>query len=185
MNCKLFFLFFVFLIPVSSSLRIGISPDKLSLMTIEEKEICKDFTLITDEEIIFIGEVLWAEEESRNINDYEIESEDLNIKVNYPEQTYQGKKTFCVTPKEIGVYYGVLKYKGVGTNYGVATWIKLIVSEKEIEEKKDDIKGTSFITGGVIIDDGEFNANKIFTISFVILLIILIIILAKKKKKTK
>jgi hypothetical protein len=132
---KLFFiLFFILLIPFSSSMEVGVSPGVLVLEANQNELVCKNFSLIGQDEIVFLGDLFWSKVESRNINDYKLKSEDMGIEGVYPKNASPGKNIFCIKSKKEGNYHGVLKYKIENTNYGFLMWLDVNI-EKDPKTK--------------------------------------------------
>jgi len=113
------------------ALTFGIAPERMTFEGIVGEEICREFSLIGDEELIFEGAVKWSEEETRRISDYKIESGEFGLEANYPRRIGNGTQMLCIIGNHEGKYYGALFYNIEGTNYGVGTWINLELTKKK------------------------------------------------------
>ncbi len=174
----------VFFLQNISALSFGISPEKIEISGKINEEICGNFSLIGDENLIFVGEVKWAEENIKNILNYNISSQDIGITASYPQQTKQGKYTLCIKGNKEGEYYGALFYKIEGTSYGVGTWINVYLEREEPKLEKE-VKRVISLTGKVIGEKIGNSKEKIylFQIIFLIFLLIVLFILSKKTKR--
>jgi len=171
-----FFILFLF-ISFCSAVDFGISPGTIKLSIKQNEIVCENFTLIGNEENVFNGEVKWSRENSRNINQYNLPSEELKISAEIPLKIKAGEYQICVSAKNSGNYYGALMYKLDNSSYGIGTWIELEVKEN------NSIKTILSLTGNVINDTG---IEKIFLFTPVLLIIILILLTRKlKQKKTE
>jgi hypothetical protein len=166
------FLLLIILINFSSSKELGMSPGIIDLEIRTGELVCKNFTILGDN-TTFSGEIKWSETNSKEIEDYNLDLED--IKTYFPEKTKPGEKEICFETKEPGKYFGVLKYRLENNSYGIAIWVELSVEEKG-ESKINLLQGE-------IIDNLRKNINDsnilvpLLTIIFLLLMGILIFLI--------
>ena len=172
--CLIFILLLLLLIPFSSSSTLGISPGTIEFFEEPNQIICKNFTIFADNDSLFYGEVKWSKENSKNINQYTLSSEELNINTNFPNKTKSGQYQICLSVKKEGNYFGALMYKLKDSSYGIGSWIELSIA------KNNSMTKILLLTGNAINKTGS---KKIFFLTPILLLIILILLLSKLKKR--
>jgi len=165
---KIIFMIFLLILSlyIASSLDFGISPEEISLSGKEGERICSNFSLIGDS-LIFLGEVKWGGENSRNMGDYAFSGEHYRIVSEFPSIAYSGKHEICFSAEKSGDYYGALLYKIQGTSYGIGTWIHLTV-----EKNENLFNSVNFLTGRAI---GEKVSSFVVLLSLVFTLLVLIL----------
>lgn len=187
---KSFITLFVLLIFVNFSyaIELGISPPKIEFRGETNEKICNSVTLyVKDFKGYLVGEDRWKEgENSRDVNQYNLKSDDMNIKMDYNDKI-EIKKTdtkkkinICITAEDEGVYYGVLLFNAENSFAGVGGWVVLNIKEgkeivnefnekSEIEDKPSSLES---VTGSVT---GVYN-NKQSTITLFLLVLVTIIV---------
>jgi hypothetical protein len=178
MNNKQFLIFFILVvlsITFISASTIGISPPAIKISEAENQITCENFTLFGEENSLFTGEAKWSRENSRNINEYVLSSESLNINANFPEKIRRGKYQICLSAEKKGDYFGALTYKMENSSYAIGTWIQLSVA------KNNSVQEVLMITGNAI---KKLDYTKIFLFTPVLFIVILIFLLVKLKKKS-
>lgn len=133
---------FLFVISFSSAIKFGVSPDKILLEGNNNELICSNFTLLGDTNLIFNGDILFSERETKELTDYNLSVEEISLKVFYDKQTFSGEKQICVIGKN-SKYYGALTYKVVGTNYGIGTWVEINIGEENFFIRTEAITGNA------------------------------------------
>jgi len=170
----------IFSASVVQSISFGISPEKILFSGKIGERICREFSLI-GENFIFSGEIKWALKDSRNIEEYKLNSENLKLEAEFPKSVSAGNYEVCIKGKESGKYYGALFYRIEGTSYGIGTWVNLDISENEKNSK------TPVLTGMFIRDSEKENSllkNALYimnVITFLSLVFLLLVLLRKNK----
>jgi hypothetical protein len=175
-----FILFFITLFNAIflNAIELGISPEEIRVDAKVEELGCSNFSLFGN--VNFLGEVKWSKIETKDLREYILSSEDLDIAINFPDKAKEGKHEICFTGKREGNYYGVLLYKAEGTGYGIGTWIKLNL--------KEDRKTLGFTSSGFSIKGikslKENNKILIFNVFLNFFTLIFLIYLSKLRRKT-
>ncbi|MEK6826908.1 MAG: hypothetical protein AABX99_00290 [Nanoarchaeota archaeon] len=171
------FILIIFFIPFCSAVDIGISPGTIKISEKAKEVVCKNFTLIGEENNIFNGDIKWSNENTRNINSYTIPSEKLKINSEIPSGIKAGTYSICISAERGGNYYGALRYKLNNSSYGIGTWIELKV------EGRNPVGEILSLTGNAV---RELDLQRIFLFTPILLLIILFLLLRKlKRNKTE
>ncbi len=181
MNKRIVFIFilFLFFLQLISSLELGLSPAYLNLETKVGEQVCQNTTIYADKSIDITIKDRWTEvEKSRNLRDYNLSREDMNIKSVFPGKisvSANKKKEVevCFLPEKAGRFYGAVLFESENGYASVGSWIELNVTEK---------KGIISLTGKMI-GTGE-NMSYILTgINFVLGIVLLFLLLRLKKKR--
>ena len=168
----------------ASSLDFGISPEKIQIKGKINEDICSNFSLIGEENLVFTGEITWANEETKTLAEYTFSSEEKNLEAVYPEQTKKGEYTFCIKGSNEGNYSGALLYKIENTSYGVGTWISVYLEKQDSENENETITPLT----GKAIEEKINNSEKeiyLLELSTLILLVIFLFILLNKISKKR
>ena len=122
---------------LASAVSLGVSPASSVLNTNVFEEICKEYILFLsrnlNKSIVEIS-ILWSKEKSNLVADYNLNSENLDIDVEYADLQFMRdsqKTEICFIPNNIGEYYGLIEFDIVEGNIGVGSWVRLN-SEGEI-----------------------------------------------------
>lgn len=158
------------------ALNFGISPQKIELTGKTNEIICKDFSVLGDNQSIFQGTIKWSKTLTNNLIDYNLSSSDLRISYNFPELTNPGKYEICLSTKISGIYYGVLMYRLKDSPYGIATWIELKINQNH---------ETSFLSGEIIQEINPINLSLLVLVITLLLIFIILIIKLKRRTLTK
>ena len=179
-----FILLFLFFIPLVSSLEIGISPPKLELNISVDQEICRPFRLITDRQTTFTIETKWSEELSRNLKDYTLPEENLELRTNahtsIPVSSSQ-PYMFCINAKEAGTYYGVI-IASAPQGAAVGSWLTITVSDKQ---ESVSSKITGLVTKDNASSSISYSILPIVLLEFTLLFAsagMLLLVVSRKKK---
>ena len=201
-NVKYFFGFlilaFLVIISVSGvySASLGLSKAELSFVAEINQEVCKEISIFSGERITVTGEDRWNIRDTKNLNDYTLDSNELDIIIDYPSGiTFNKKETFdvCITGKENGRYYGVLIFKGE-ESVGVGTWLEVVIGNginPNLARFDENTNRSSSVvlTGSSVEETGnENNLGVIFIFSSLLLVavfIALISIYIIKRKRNK
>jgi len=169
----------MFLAGISSGLKFGVYPAKITFNGTAGEKICEKVFLNSDRETGVSVEDHWNSVESRKIQDYElnssylgiIESYDKNFKVNGTSAV-----NICFEAKNVGVYYGALIFNAENGYASVGVWTTVNVKERE------NLFG---ISGNAINNFGKnvLSPNGLFVISFVLEVIVLLFLFKLVKKK--
>lgn len=123
------FIFSIFLlIPIVSSIDIGVSPANLNFVVSPNEVSCKKVILFSDKLVNFHTEDKWSLENTKDINNYSIDSKNLNLILTYPKEIdFKNKKNIqvCFKANYSGKYYGILIFKE--NNSGIGIWISSTV----------------------------------------------------------
>lgn len=150
----LFTISVLFLINFVSAIELGISPGNLVFNGNINEKICKNLTISTDYNGILVGESKWIEksEKKRDIKDYDINADDLNINIEFSESININKTkeiiNVCVTAEKPGRYNGAIIYKTADSYAGVGSWIEVDIAG--IENKNPGSNGISGASIGII-----------------------------------
>lgn len=139
MSKKIIWAFFLFLsfLQLISSLELGLSPVYLNLETKTGEQVCKNITIYADKNInITIRDRWTGVEKSRNLRDYNLSREDVNIKVIFPERvsvSANKKKEveICFNGEKAGIFYGAVLFESEKGYASVGSWINLIITENQ------------------------------------------------------
>lgn len=167
-------LFFILLLSFCSALTLGISPEKIKLSGEINKEICGNFSIIGNENSLFLGEVRWSMENSKDINRYVVSSQEIKINAFFPKEASSGKYQICLSSEKAEEYYGILMYKLKDSSYGIGTWIELNIKQEK------SVQNILLVTGKIIHSN---NLEKIFLFTPFLFLVVLILLLIKLKNK--
>jgi len=171
---KIICLFFsIILLSFLSASTLGISPAEIKISEKQNQIVCENFTIFAEGNSQFSGELKWSKEDSKNLNEYTLSSEELNINASFPKEIRAGKYQICISAKNKKNYFGALIYKMKNSSYAIGTWVKLNIS------RDNSVQEIFSITGNAI---KEFNYQKIFFFTPILFLIILIFLLYKSKK---
>ncbi|MEM4325875.1 MAG: hypothetical protein QXU40_01075 [Candidatus Pacearchaeota archaeon] len=179
-------LFLIYSINVSS-ISFGVSPSKIEIRGIVGRETCKKFSLIGEEDILFVGKIKWKKEGgSDEIMDYNLSSDEVRMNITFPEKTTPGKYQICVMGLESGNYSGALFYNINKTNYGLVIRVEVhLENERGFDEIKKDILFLP-TTGFFIKGHTNRFIEKIYLIQLIFILISLLsllVILNKFRRK--
>ena len=136
MKSLLILIVLLFLVSFVSATKLGISPGNLIFNGSANEKICKNITINTDYNGILIGESKWIEKagKKRDIKDYNLNSDDLNINIEFPERINITenivKVEVCITTKKPGKYNGGILYKTADSYAGVGSWIEADIYDK-------------------------------------------------------
>lgn len=173
-------IYFIFLLSIfislsfCSALNFGISPGIIKFSEKQNEVSCQNFTIIGENANVFNGNIKWNDKDSKDISDYTLSSEKLNINATIPSEIKSGKYQICISSEKAGNYYGALMYKLNNSSYGIGTWIELKV------EGDNPIQNILSLTGDTI---KEIPYQKAFLFTPILFLIILIFLLVKLKRK--
>jgi hypothetical protein len=160
-----------------------VSPPEINYNGKVRETICNDIYIETNNQEL-IGNDLWNEkgQQEKLLTEYKLNSERLNIEINYPKIIYVEKnKTIqiCINAKEKGKYNGLILYKIKDKPIQIGVWINADI------EGNDLIKINNRITGKSIAntENIKFNHYLLF-ITFILLMLLFIFIKKLKKKQT-
>lgn len=179
MNYKiLFFLIILYFALVCNvySLELGISPGEIKFYGNVNEKICRNISIQTNYNESILGETRWIKnfEKKRDIKDYELNSDDLSLVVDYIEKIKSKgislKEQVCITATKPGKYYGAITYKTETGYAGVGSWI-----EVDIKGDLEDRATLSKITGLVIRTASKKFYKSIFALIFFVIFIMLLI----------
>ena len=202
---RLFLFIFLILLflDVSSAVNLGISPPKIEFNGYVNKKICRNVVIYAkDYNGYLMGEDKWKSgEESRDLNQYDLDSSFFDIKMDYLNEYKVDKKDYkkeikvCITPQEGGIYYGALVFTTENSYASVGSWLILniawakgkvdevseinSVADKENEPSSEP---SSFapVTGSVT---GVFNNKQsMITLFFLLLVTVLALVWLIKKE---
>ena len=178
---SLIIFFLIALMWIASSLEFGVSPGSLDFYEENGESICRYFKLVSDYEMDLIGDIYWSKLESKNVNDFDLESGEMFIdesfekNVNFVNYT---EKKICLSFEKNGKYYGLLIYKIKNGMFGVGIWLKADIGverqdiNKEVkEDKKMEIFGEKFDgKSGIYLSLLSLMIEEIILLSFCIYL---------------
>lgn len=116
-----------------SASEIGISPPEISFSLASEEIGCRNISLFLKTSSTLIAADFWSRKNSRDLPEYNINSKDLGISINYPEIATTSNKTkieMCVSARNKGIYYGALLFKAENSNAGIGTWLTLNITSE-------------------------------------------------------
>lgn len=179
----------LFLISYADAAKLGISPAVIEFNMNSNERICQKAVLFSDSNETLIGETRWNSNKDfiKNLNQYNSDADDLNIKIEFPENIQVINKkdiNICLTAKNSGKYFGALIYKNENKPAGIGVWVIANINGNEFEENRET--GLIKLTGRVIENDEENNSNEIKTaliISTFFLLSYLVVLIAIKNRK--
>jgi hypothetical protein len=171
---KLFSTFFiiVLLIPFIFSSSLGISPTTIKFYEKQNEVICKNFSILGNEENILNGEIEWSRENNKDVSKYILSSNDLEINIDFPIKVKKGEYQICIYSEREGKTYGILTYKLENSSYAIGTWI-------ELEVAKNNLQNVLPLTGDSI---KNLDYKKIFFLTPLLFIIILVFLLLKLKR---
>jgi hypothetical protein len=166
---------------------LGISPGNLIFNGSVNEKICKNLTINTDYRGGIIGESKWIDivKENRNIRDYNLNSIDLNLNIEFPERIDISKNIWnipvCITAKKPGKYNGAIIYKTVDSYAGVGSWIEVDINKNDSQPSDPD-PITGFFSGTPKNNEMKNSLSLISIVVFIMLLIMLSVLLVISKK---
>ncbi len=168
------------LLSLTSAFEFGISPAELTFEGLEGEEICKGVKIFSSLNQIDIDLMdKWTlEKYSKEISKYGLGSNDLNLKLNYPDKISLGNKRdlkICLNSEDAGNFKGVLIFQALDKNLNIGLWLNANISKKSEASK---------ITGFSINESGTLGSVNIFmplTILNLFLLLGLFFIYKRKK----
>jgi hypothetical protein len=189
MKFLLIFIVMLFFLSFVSATKLGITPGNLIFNGSVNEKICSNLTLSTDYNGILIGESKWIEkaEKKRDIKDYNLNADDLNINIVFPESINISKNIMnvevCIISERSGKYNGAIVYRTADSYAGVGSWIEADI----FGNNPNSDKGFEKISGASvgIVPKNISRANLILTISLIALLFIFIALFVIYKKKVK
>lgn len=148
----------LFLISFISSLEIGINPAHIELYGNKGDTICKNVSIYSDKDITVLFDSRWSESEnSRNINDYKLKSEEIAIELHSPNRIFLAKNKekdveVCFKCNKKGDFYGAILFESENGYASVGSWVHI------------KINNDNSITGGAIgiVKDNDFLFIGIF-----------------------
>ncbi len=152
---------------IVEGVRIGVSPDKLKFSGEVGEKICNNFTLF-GENLVFYGNLVFNNKQSKNINDYKLTSEELWIESEFAKIGFSGINSLCLKSYKKGDYFGAILFNVPDTIYGVGIWIELNITGKE---------PISLFTGNSIRENNGRGLFLLLIIVFVLLFVFLIFLL--------
>jgi len=179
MNKKIlsFSILTILLISFLSASSVGISPTTIKFSQKPNEIICKNFSIFDEGNSLFLGELKWSRENSKNINQYTLSSDELKIESTFQDKIKAGKYQICVSAKNSGNYFGTLTYKIENSSYAIGAWIQLNITNNNHFSKILSITGSSI---------KELDYKKIFFLTPILFFAILVFLLFKlKKNKTE
>ncbi len=177
----------LFLIGLLSAAKIGISPSEIFFSGNINEKICRSITVYSDSSGSLLGNSRWNFIDTRDIKDYNIEDEELGIKLDYPNLIKINKnKTveICLTAIMPGKYYGALIYYTETKYAGVGIWISADIKG----EYKEDSRLMRISGNAVKSIDSQYLNNKIslglLILSNLLLFIFFILLLIMKNNNS-
>ncbi len=150
------FLFLISMLNLSSGYELALSPSQINYSLNINKELCKNITIFSND---YVGEIIsmdkWAGEgvSTKNLNEYNLESNSLGINIEYPKNFILSNKKdleVCITATKKGSYQGALLFQADNMTLGVGSWINLLV-EDNFENKLNINQLTFYIIFGEML----------------------------------
>lgn len=180
MKTNFVLIFILISIGFVSSLEIGISPAHIELYGAKGQKLCENISVYSDRNINVLFESRWSKDDSRDINNYQIEPEEIGIEVYAPdkitlEKDMERNIEVCFEANKKGDFYGAVIFESENGYASVGSWVYIKINNE---------KG---ITGYSV---SQNNANKLFIggallILFELLILLFLIFRKKKTKKAK
>lgn len=185
----------LFLFSSAYAANLGISKASLEIMGDVDEKICSDLNLFSGDLIQVSGSDLWNLKNSRDLNDYTLNSRDLELVVEYPDEISVNKKepiTLCISGKYDGEYYGVLMYKS-SDKIGVGTWLDVTigngVNPSFMNPNKNIVYSSNIsLTGSSVNNLNKISFNSLaiaflfFTVLLIIVIAVLVFMLIKRRR---
>lgn len=178
-------LIIILLNPYVYAFEFGISPSELNFQGKQGEEICNNVKIFSSlDEINIALEDKWAVNvnASKNLNEYLMDSDDLDIVMDYEKDFILNKEremSICLKSGDYGKFKGVLFFQALDSSLNIGIWLNADIT-------KDNL--ASRITGYSIRDLESYNSMKVFlplTVFNLLLLLLLFFVYSKKKSKTK
>ena len=182
----------LFLVNLISATKLGISPGNLIFNGSVNEKICKNLTINTDYQGDIIGESKWIEKikEKRDIKDYNLNANNLNLNIEFPERINITKNIWeievCITAKKPGRYNGAILYKTADSYAGVGSWIEVDINKNE-NQTFESASITGFFSRINGNNEMKNNLSLVLLVMFIMLLIMfsVLLVIPRKVKKEK
>ena len=182
-NLILFFAIIICTSQLISSLEIGVNPAYINLETRIGEKICRNITIYANKEISIIIRDKWTDiKGSRNIRDYNLSSDDIEIKVTSQNKVLASsdKKAvwICFSGKEKGDFYGAVLFESENWSLTAGSWVNLNITYS----KKDN---SNLLTGaGIrIINGNNFLIPELIILSSEVIILFFLIRKMRAKRK--
>lgn len=137
MNKKVIWILFfpLFLLQLISSLELGISPAHLNFEVKAGMQACQNMTVYADKSINIAIKDRWTGiEKSKNLKEYNLSSEDVDIKTVFPARisvsaNKEKNIEVCFLPEKAGKFYGAILFESEAGYASVGSWIELNAAE--------------------------------------------------------
>lgn len=167
---------------LTSAIQLGAKPSKIELIINPKETICTNLTLLSNYNNLQINiEDKWSDKETKNIADYKLSSNNVNIKIDYPKKiifSNESQLNLCFKPEKSKLYYGVLILR-TDNSAGLGIWLKI----NSLSQTQN--QANSLITSQTIINSENFFKNGVIIPIAIITIILLLILVSLIKSFTK
>jgi hypothetical protein len=128
-------LLFVFLLlPLISAIQLTLRPPRLGIQAEPSSQICKNITVSSDKQMNVSVQDSWANFKSKDLNDYNLTSESLDLTVDYQKTFFippglEVPAEICFTAKRSGIFYGTVVFQSENSCASIGTWVELNISK--------------------------------------------------------